>query len=240
MKKLLPAILAFSAFVSCSKEGGPPRQDVKLWVCPTCVQVPDARPEHNFKSSGVYKGILVGLGASGTMTITLHNTGTEKTAMMELNGKSAELTTNSLASWQPGQAIDTALFTGTWNGQPVEMRFSVDTNGFNSEVQFDIPGKSILPFIFKESSDVVIESFEGDYTGDAEGVFNIATNGNDIGIIFSGVDVPMLSRLEHGKIDFKSETGMVIKGNFYDDEAGGTWQNLVTGKSGGWKALRTQ
>ncbi|HYC27299.1 MAG TPA: hypothetical protein VEB42_00770, partial [Chitinophagaceae bacterium] len=215
-------------------------QEVKLWVCPTCVHVPDAKAEHNFKSSGVYKGIMVGLGSSGTIAVNLHNTGTEKKAVIKLNGKSAELTTNSLTSWQPGQAIDTALFTGTWNGQPVEMRFSVDTNGFNSEVQFDIPGKNILPFIYKETSDVAIESFEGDYTGDAEGVFNIAVNGNDITIIFSGIGIPMPSRLEQGKIDFTSEAGMHIKGNFYDDEAGGTWQNNATGKSGGWKALRTQ
>lgn len=240
MNRILPAILALSIFASCSKEDGPPKQEVKLWVCPTCTHTPDAKPAHNFKSSGVYKGVVAGLGASGTVAIFLDNTGTEKKAILKLNGKTVELTTASLSAWQPGQAIDTALFTGTWNGQPVEMRFSVDTNGFNSEMTLDIPGKQVLPFIFKESSDVVVEAFEGDYIGDAEGVFNLATNGNDIGIIFSGIGVPMVSRLEGGKIDFTSETGMVIKGNFYDDEAGGTWQNKVTGKSGGWKALRTQ
>ncbi len=202
--------------------------------------MPDARPEHDALSSGVYKGVLAGLGASGTIAIYLDNTGTEKKAIIKLNNKAAELTTNSLTNWQPGQKIDTALFTGIWSGQPVEMRFSVDTIGTNSDMTIDIPGKKVVPFIFKETSGVIIESFEGDYTGDAEGVFNIAVNGNDLGIVFSGIDVPMVSRLENGKINFTSESGMVIKGNFYDDEAGGTWENKGTGKTGGWKALRTQ
>ncbi len=241
MKKLIPAILAVGAFISCNKQNGPPVQEPpKLYVCPTCVQMPEAKQEHDLNSSGVYKGIMTGLGVSGTVAIYLHNTGTEKKATIKLNGKAVELTTNSLGSWQPGEKIDTALYTGTWNSQHVEMRFSVDTNGFNSEVQFDIPGKKLIPFIYKETSEVAIESFEGDYTGDAEGVFNIAVNGNDVGIIFSGIDMPMVSRLENGKINFTSENGMEIKGNFYDDEAGGTWHNKGTGKSGGWKALRTQ
>ncbi len=240
MKKFIPAILAISTFISCNKEGGPPVQDPpKLYVCPACVQVPEARPEHDFMSSGVYKGVLAGPGISGTIAIYLHNSGTEKKAVIKLNGKSAELSTSSLANWQPGEKIDTALFTGTWNNQPVEIRFSADTIGTNSQMYIDIPGKKVVPFIFKETSGVVIESFEGDYTGDAEGVFNIAVNGNDVGIIFSGIDIPMVSRLESGKINFTSESGMVLKGNFYDDEAGGTWQNKGTGKSGGWKALRT-
>ena len=87
---------------------------------------------------------------------------------------------------------------------------------------------------------MVIECFEGDYTGAAEGVFNMAVNGNDVGIIYSGVDVPMVTRLENGKINFTSENGMEINGNFYDDEAGGKWLNMGMNKSGGWKALRTQ
>lgn len=241
MKKLIPSILVLCAFVSCKKQGGPPVQETpNLYVCPTCVPVPDARAEHNLKSSGVYKGILAGFGSSGSIAIYLHNTGTEKKAIIKLNGKTAELTTNSLNNWQPGEKIDTALFTGSWSGQPVEMRFSVDTNGFNSQVQLDIPGKKVTSFIYKESSEVVIESFEGDYTGASEGVFNIAVNGNDIGIIFSGMDIPIVSRLENGKINFTSENGMEIKGNFYDDEAGGTWLNKSINKSGGWKALRTQ
>lgn len=241
MKKLIPAILALGVFISCNKQDGPPVQETpKLYVCPYCIQVPDAKAEHDALSSGVYKGVLAGPGTSGTVAIYLDNAGTEKKAVIKLNNKSAELTTNSLANWQPGQKIDTALFTGTWSGQPVSMRFSVDTIGTNSQMTIDIPGKNMLPFIFKETSGVIIESFEGDYTGDAEGVFNIAVNGNDVGIIFSGIDMPMVSRLENGKINFTSESGMVIKGNFYDDEAGGTWQNIATHKSGGWKALRTQ
>jgi len=241
MKKLIPAILALGIFISCNKQDGPPVQETpKLYVCPHCVQVPDARAEHDALSSGVYKGVLAGLGASGTIAIYLDNTGTEKKAMIKLNNKTAELTTNSLTNWQAGQKIDTALFTGTWSGQPVSMRFSVDTIGANSVMTIDIPGKNMVPFIFKETSGVIIESFEGDYTGDAEGIFNIAVNGNDVGIVFSGIDIPMVSRLENGKINFTSESGMEIKGNFYDDEAGGTWHNKGTGKSGGWKALRTQ
>lgn len=241
MKKLIPAILAIGAFISCNKQSGPPVQETpNLYVCPNCVKVPDARAEHDALSSGVYKGILAGFGSSGTVAIYLDNTGTEKKAIIKLNNKTAELSTSSLTNWQPGQKIDTALFTGTWSGQPVEMRFSVDTIGANSDMYIDIPSKKIIPFIFKETSGVMIESFEGDYTGDAEGVFNIAVNGNDLGIVFSGIDVPMVSRLENGKINYIGENGMIIKGNFYDDEAGGTWENKGTGKSGGWKALRTQ
>lgn len=241
MKKLIPAILALGVFISCNKQDGPPVQETpNLYVCTTCVQVPDARPEHNFMSSGVYKGVLSGLGISGTIAIYLHNTGIEKKAIIKLNNKTVELSTISLDSWMPGQKIDTALFSGTWNGQPIEMRFSADTNGFNSQIQFDIPGKKTTAFIYKETSEVVIECFEGDYTGAAEGVFNMTVSGNDVGIIYSGVDVPMVTRLENGKINFMSENGMEITGNFYDDEAGGKWLNMGMNKSGGWKALRTQ
>lgn len=238
MKNLLFLILITSSLVSCKKEGEPVKETPKLYVCPTCITTPDAKPEHDGKSSGVYKGVLAG--SSGYFVLFLHNTGSEVKCEVTFDGRTGELTTSDLSSWTPGDSIKKALFTGKVGGNNAELTFSVSANGQDALVDVKIPGHNVTSTVYKESSLVMITAFEGTTNGDIKSPFNFAIDGNDFTIITPGLGGLMQDRINHDrKIDFVNESGIEIRGNFYGDEAGGTWKNFTTGESGGWKALRT-
>jgi len=240
MKKLIAALLITSVFASCGKEGAPePEPTESDYTCPTCTVAPEALPKNDTMSSGVYKGVLVG--SSGTIAVYIHNEGTEKKAELKLDGKSTMLTTTSLDEWTPGEPIDKALFTGMLKGEEVQLVFSVGAHGLDAIADVTVPGHhDLTSFIYKESSNVAIKSFEGDYSGDeGKGVFNLVVNGNDVSIILSGKGAPMQTRVENRLIEFVSENGFLITGKFYNDAVGGSLKNIASGGEGGWKALRT-
>lgn len=237
MKKLFLSLIATSLLASCKKEPDPVKETPQLYICTTCAQASEAKPQHDLKSSGVYKGVLAG--STGTLAFYLHNSGTEIKSFITFNNKKIDLTTTALSSWTGGKPIDTAKFTGKLEGKDVEVVFSVSANGRDGVAKVIIPGHVVTATIYKETSTTLLKNFEGDYSGPLSGVFNIAQNGNEFSLIMTGQGGPIQDRLINNEIDFISENGIKITGKFYTDEAGGTWKNLATGQSGGWKALRT-
>lgn len=236
MKQLTLALLVIASLVSCNKEDDPPAATTPAaYVCPTCVTTPEAKAEHDATSGGVYKGVIVG--SSGTIALYLYNTGTEVKALVSFDGQNATLTTQSLSTWTPGQAITNALFTGTINGQAISAYFSVGANGANPQVQLTIPGHTVHVAVYKETSTALVKNYEGTYAGDDQGTFNMTLHGNEYSIVPDGGDI-IVGTLVNGAIDITN--GKVeIKGTFNGDDVNGTWKDTPKSKQGTWSGKRT-
>ncbi|MEO7264793.1 MAG: hypothetical protein ABIW38_07765 [Ferruginibacter sp.] len=170
MKKLQLLIAVTILFLasSCKKD----KAAEATYTCTTCKTTPDALAANDGSSKGIYKGVIIG--SSGTITFNIANNGTTITALMVIDGVTVNLT--SAVTWVAGQAY-VADFTGTLNGSPVTIRFSVGLSGGTPTVTSStIPGHpNATLVILKETSNNLVEAFEGTYhtTRPEDGTFNI-------------------------------------------------------------------
>lgn len=166
---ILPVFLIGILIASCSDDDETP---VASYACLTCKTTPDALAANDASVEGIYKGIIIG--STGTISINIQNGSSTITATMVLDGVSVALTSN--VSIVDGQSY-VAPFTGTFNGSPITMTFSVGLGGTSpTMVSSSIPGHPNAVFeLSKETSTSLIEAFEGNYavTGGEKGVFNI-------------------------------------------------------------------
>ncbi|MCW3110743.1 MAG: hypothetical protein JWQ09_5249 [Segetibacter sp.] len=157
------------ALLACKKDETPAEEP---FTCSTCSTTPRAVAANDATSKGVYKGIVIG--SSGTIMFDINNTATTITAAMVIDGITVNLTSN--VSWVAGQAY-VAPFTGTLNGSPVSITFSVASNGGSPTVTTSsIPGHANASFnIIKETSTGLLECWEGTYstTKPETGTFNL-------------------------------------------------------------------
>ena len=152
---------------SCSKDSS----SAPAYTCATCNTSPEALAANDASAKGIYKGILVG--STGTLSINIQNGSNTITATMVIDGVSIALT--SSVSYVSGQPY-VAPFTGTYNGSPVSITFSVGLTGDNPTVtSSDIPGHPNTVFtVSKETSTSLIEAFVGTYSKPGQtGTFNI-------------------------------------------------------------------
>jgi hypothetical protein len=239
MKKYLLILSAFAMLSSCKKEDQNTTDPTTTepYKCTTCITTPEASAQYDNNSGGVYKGVIVG--STGTIALYLYNTGTEVKALVAFDGKNATLSTTSLSSWTPGQAISNALFTGIIDGQTVQAIFSVDANGQNPMVQLTIPGHTISVAIYKETSATLIKNFEGTYSGDDNGIFNLAFSGNNYSIVTDGGGAPIQGSLVNGKVEL-THNGVEVKGEFQGtDHIEGAWKDTDNNTQGTWSGNRT-
>lgn len=155
------------SFNSCSKDSS----SDPAYECLTCASVPDALAENDASAKGVYKGIVVG--STGSLYIDIQNGSSTITGTLVLDGTSVALT--SSVAYVDGQPY-LAPFTGTYNGSPISITFSVGLSGTTPTViSSDIPGHPNTVFtLYKETSTSLIEAFEGVYTKPGKtGTFNI-------------------------------------------------------------------
>ena len=174
-KKLI-ALLIFPAFLigigittnSCSKDDS--AKD-PVYTCATCSTTPQALAANDASVKGIYKGIVVG--STGTLSINIQNGSSTITGTMVLDGVSVALTSN--VAVVDGQTY-AAPFTGTYNGSPISITFSIGLSGSAPTVtSSNIPGHPNAIFnLYKETSTSLIEAFEGTYSKTGEtGTFNI-------------------------------------------------------------------
>jgi hypothetical protein len=168
ISSLIVCALALLTFASCKKD----KTETTPYSCATCVRQPDALAANDASSKGIYKGIVIG--SSGTIMFDIANNGTSITALMVIDGTTVNLA--SSVSWVAGQPY-ISPFTGTLNGSPVSITFSVDINGQDPTVTASsIPGHPNAVFtVVKELSNALVECFEGNYSTSepATGTFNI-------------------------------------------------------------------
>lgn len=142
------------------------------YKCATCNATPQALAANNIISKGIYKGVVIG--STGTIIFDVLNNGTTITAVMVIDGVSVNLVSN--VTWTAGQPYN-APFTGTFNGSPISITFSVGVTGNVPTVTAsNIPGHPNMSFtVAKELSTSMIECFEGVYhtTRPEDGTFNI-------------------------------------------------------------------
>ncbi len=142
------------------------------YKCSTCVQSPEAKTEYDGSSKGIYKGILVA--STGTIRFNVGNDGSSITAIMVIDGETVSL--SSSIAWENGEPY-IAPFTGTMNGGPVSITFSVAPDGNDPKVTASsIPGHPNASFtLIKETSNALVEGFEGNYSisDGTKGTFNI-------------------------------------------------------------------
>lgn len=159
MKRILVLSLAAAVVCfSCKKSS----DEETAYTCTTCKTTPDALAANDASSRGIYKGTFIG--STGTVVFDIANTtGTTPTCKLVVNGTAVQLnTTATVTANQPFQG----LFSGTLNGQPCSLIFSVNADGSNPMVSSAIiPGHSSPTFnLIKETSIGLLEVFEGTYS----------------------------------------------------------------------------
>ncbi len=233
MKKTITSALLATAVMlsisSCSKEEQPKKEEPKQteYKCASCTTAPEALAANDALSKGVYKGIIIG--STGTIKFAVQNGTNDITATLVIDGKTVTLT--SSVSWTAGQPY-VAPFTGTMDGQPVSIVFSVQENGGSPMItSSNIPGHANAVFtLVKETSDALIECFEGKYstTKPENGTFNIVLS-RKLGK-FGGIarengttdEDDISGTIDNGVI--KDEKGRVL-GNLNGDNITGSFQD---------------
>lgn len=169
MKKIIALAIFGLLMLSCSKNDTATTETP--YACATCLRTPEALAVNDGSTKGIYKGVVVG--STGTISINIQNGSNTITATMVLDGVSTLLT--STVSPANGQNY-IAPFTGTLNGSPISITFSVGLSGTTPTItSSNIPGHPNAVFqIYKESSTSLVEAFVGTYLKPGEtGVFNI-------------------------------------------------------------------
>jgi hypothetical protein len=231
--KTLTIILFSLSFFSCKKN-----EETKAYTCATCKNTPDALAANDASSKGIYKGVI--LASTGTVVFDVLNGGSTITAKLTINGVVANLT--SSIAWVNGSPY-VAPFTGTLNGQPVSITFSVGVSGQTPTVtSSNIPGHPNATFVVaKETSTSQIECYEGTYTGNqSSGTLNIilsksanawngavrkngATTSTSFQGTVSGTTISATGLQSPAFVNGTLGTDVITNGTFNDGSGSGTW-----------------
>jgi len=175
---------------ACKKDDDTNTENNKPSGCTTCITTSEALAAYDSSSAGVYKAVLAG--SSGYITFYVMNGNNEIKASLLFDGQAATLTSTQLSGWQPGQAIDSAEFTGTLSSQTVKAYLTVAANGLNPKITVIYPGHNISVAIRKEVSTRIVHIYEGYYTGSDSGTMNMLIDGryyvwiNNHGFMWNG------------------------------------------------------
>lgn len=236
IRTLILMLIAFASFFTgCKKD----KAD-EPYSCTSCKTTPDAVAANDASSKGIYKGVVIG--SSGTIVFDVMNAGSTITAKLTIDGTVVNLT--STVTWTNGQPY-VGNFTGTMNGQPVSINFSVGLSGTTPTVtSSNIPGHPNAVFmIVKETSTSLIECFEGTYTG--------TQNSNTLNLVLarsaniwgakvktaSGSTSNFSGAMNGTALTCNCPSGTTINGIVTNDEINGTFND--SNQSGTWKARRT-
>ena len=240
---ILSAAICASVFTGCSKKSSSSPAPAS-YTCTTCITAPEAVAANDNSSKGIYKGVIVG--SSGTIKFSIMNGDSTIKAYMVIDGVKDTLTAS--VAWTSGAAY-VSPFTGTLNGQPVSITFSIDANGGNPTVtSMNIPGHAdAVLTLSKETSSNLIECFEGsiqDLTTGETGTFDLMLSVSlkkwGAEVMVSGKSASSVSGTFDGTTlsfdDGKGSTGSATL--FGDQIINGTWKNTKP-ENGTWSAKRT-
>jgi len=245
---LLSVIVIFLAAMGCKKKDkdeNTTTTTTSSYACTACTTTPDAKAANDNSSKGIYKGVIIG--SSGTIKFDIGNTDSTIKAYMVVDSVSVTLTAN--VKWASGVSY-VSSFTGTMNGQPVSITFSVDATGGSPTVTaMNIPGHPNATLsISKETSTNLVKCFEGTAKNTTTGkssTFNLllstnlkrwtarvredgSTGAAQVDGTFDGTTLSF--------DDGKGATGSATLSG--DNITGGTWKNSKP-ENGTWEAKRT-
>ncbi len=193
----------------------------------------EAIAEYDNTNFGLYKGIFVG--SSGVVEINIANDG-EVNAMMVIDGRKYNFSTDQ--SVPLGQPIENLTFTSGDNS----FDFSVTETGQNPQISnIDIQGHpNPATEILKEYSTLHVKCFQGTFSGDDAGVFNMVQIGEE----FYGIARPTgttESLWINAQISGTALTGAfeggTFSGNLNGNTLSGTWANSFA-ETGTWTGKR--
>lgn len=238
VKFLIGALLAMFTLSFCSDD------DPKSYKCEDCVNEPEANAAYDNTGQGIYKGVIIG--SSGTIKFNIANNDNTVTAVLVIDGEEVLLT--ATGTYSPVSGI-TGAFTGSLNGQTVTIAFTVSTTGDFELGSVVIPGHPEVMFtVLKEYSYQLVEAFEGTYSGQATGTFNLLVlrdeddNGEWYAISRSS-DEEELEGYYEGSIDDEDMVGsggvITVVGEVEGHNVKGSWQNTDNNATGTWTGKRT-
>lgn len=241
---LLPVLATFFLLNGCKKkeEEKPVTPTTPTYTCASCTTAPEAIAANDNSSKGIYKGVIIG--SSGTIKFDLANNDTTIKAYMTIDGTSVTLTAS--VRWSAGSSY-VSSFTGTMNGSPVSITFSVNPDGTNPTVTgMNIPGHPNATLeVAKETSAGLLKCFEGTYanaTTGKSGTFNL--------VLSTSLKKWYARSREDGQTDVSKVNGQfndnkltfdgnmsggatlsgdnIIDGTFKSDKENGTWSGKRT------------
>ena len=194
----------------------------------------DANADYNATNFGIYKGVMVG--SSGVVFVNINNDG-NVLAKMIVDGNTHNFTTEQSVAL----GEDTNL---TFTNGDEFFTFNVGAGGEDPVIS-DI-SMAGHPYAFaeiiKEFSDAQVKCFQGNYSGDSSGVFNLILIENN----FYGLAKPDGSD-DAFWIEATADMDGNIEGTFMDgtftgnidgNSLDGTWSNIIP-ESGTWNGDRT-
>lgn len=216
--------------ISCSDD------EEKPYQCTDCALTPEAVAANDNSGKGIYKGLFVG--SSGTIKFNIANSGSTIDAVLILNDVTIPLTTT--ATYDIANGFE-GYFTNSTSG--VSIGFYVTADGLDYAVfDLEIDGHpDAMIEVVKELSTALVKVFEGTYSGDGNGTFNMLVRGSewevliDEGYLFSGaIDEGGNLSCDFDDCEFIEVTGKII-----GDMASGNWSSNFDDDNGKWKAERT-
>ena len=234
---LLSALL----FITCEKDP---------YVCDTCVAVPEALPANDASGRGIYKGIV--LGSTGTLKIDVANRDNTISAVLRIDGKRYDLYPFE------NEGIYKDGYCGELSGNMFaehDIILSVCVNGSGTYYKVEaitIPThEDVYIHVVKEFSMGLIEAFEGTFSGDASGNFNLLVLRDEHGNGFwraASKDTEGHRGFYEGSIHSGTMEGdgkisnvesINIGGSLVGDGVRGNWENTLDEISGTWNGRRT-
>lgn len=222
-------------FSGCGDDEGP-------YTCTSCIDEPEANAAFDATGQGIYKGVIIG--SSGTIKFNIDNGDDGSiTALLVIDGDEIELTTESIYNPETGFQ---GCFINVAAG--VSICMYVSATGQEWEIYgIDIPNHNdVIIQIIKEYSDGLVRAFEGSYSGDDTGTWNMVMrldeNGNGVWVAISRRNTePFEEGYFEGEVGEGALVGgagdVTVTGEITGDNIKGTWDNSLI--SGTWKGKRT-
>jgi hypothetical protein len=224
MKKLFFVIIFGALALSCSSDSSSEE---------SFSNTPLAKSQYDNSNFGIYKGVFVG--SSGHILINIKNEGT-LSATLVINGSTYNFTTSESVT------ADTAIEGLTFTSDGLSFDFNVSATGYGATVSnITISGHPNANInIVKEYSDGLVVCYEGTFSGDDNGVFNIMTLDGDVyGLAKSSEDNQSFNI--NGAITATTISGSFTGGTFTGSVSGntisGSWANSAL-ETGSWSGNR--
>jgi hypothetical protein len=224
--------------------------DEKPYTCSSCVDSPEALPANDTSGKGIYKGVVIG--SSGTLKIDMDNDGSGISAILVLDGEQIELETESIYSSEGG--FDGYFYNdnGTeTNTDDYEIGFYINETGSSLEVygiSFPSPHDDVTIELIKETSYALIRVFEGTFSGDGGGIWNMMMVDDEDNELWYAVSRPsdgdsddedyFMGITQGSELSGGGGNNIEVAGTIDGDNIKGTWETYQ-GNSGNWKGKRT-
>lgn len=221
---MVTAMATAYIFNSCSSDDG---ESISL------SDSAEAMAEFDDSNYGLYKGIFVG--SSGVVKVNIANDG-EVDAMMVIDGHRYTFSTDEPVTID--QPIENLTFTSGNNS----FDFSVTETGQNPQISnIDIQGHpDAVTEILKEYSTLHVKCFQGNFSGDDSGVFNMVQIGDE----FYGIARPdgttealWINAQISGTAVAGAFEGGTFSGNLSGNTLEGSWANNFA-ETGTWSGKR--